>query len=337
MINEVITPQEHAATQRLISNLQKKMLSENPGTMHRDAHPKQHGLVKACFEIEPLLPQELSKGIFVSGKKYEAWIRFSNQNAPPLNDYKRDIRGAAIKLINIPGKKIPMANGNSQCQDFITISTPVFLTNSLQQFSRLVEALVKNKLRIIGYFICNPRVAINLIRSSKKFYSPLEARYWSATPYKLGDHLAVKYSLIPHAKPTHLKPGLKPDFLRDNMVKQLASSDYQFDFCIQLQKNPKTMPIENPSKQWQEAESPFLKVATLTIPKQTFDTPKQNTLGRDMSFNPWHSLPAHAPLGSINRARRTVYETLFQFRQNRNRRLEAAEPKTAHAPSKHLC
>jgi hypothetical protein len=33
-----------------------------------------------------------------------------------------------------------------------------------------------------------------------------------------------------------------------------------------------------------------------------------------MSFNPWHALVPHRPLGSMNRARRAIYEALSAFR-----------------------
>ena len=38
----------------------------------------------------------------------------------------------------------------------------------------------------------------------------------------------------------------------------------------------------------------------------------------NLSFNPWHSLPAHRPLGGINRARKVVYPALSKLRHERN-------------------
>lgn len=90
---------EKEATQKLTELLRKKMVSENPNRMMRDAHPKQHGLVKAEFIVEPDLPAELQVGVFKEPRTYPAWIRFSNQNSPPLPDKDKDIRGMAIKLM----------------------------------------------------------------------------------------------------------------------------------------------------------------------------------------------------------------------------------------------
>jgi len=33
-----------------------------------------------------------------------------------------------------------------------------------------------------------------------------------------------------------------------------------------------------------------------------------------MSFNPWHTLPAHEPIGGIQRIRKAVYTTMGQMR-----------------------
>ena len=169
------------------------------------------------------------------------------------------------------------------------------------------------------YFLFHPRSAINLLKSNKRFYSPLEIRYWSTTPYKLGDNQVVKYSLIPQQlKQTPIPPKPSFDYMREHLVEQLSAQEYAFDFCVQLRTLPDSMPIEDPGKLWKEEISPFVKVATLRIPQQSFDSPEQNIYGRDLSFNPWHSLPDHQPLGGINRARKVIYETLSKFRHEKN-------------------
>jgi hypothetical protein len=34
-----------------------------------------------------------------------------------------------------------------------------------------------------------------------------------------------------------------------------------------------------------------------------------------MTFNPWHALPDHRPLGGFNRARREIYRAMAEFRR----------------------
>ena len=73
------------------------------GSARRDAHPKAHGCVQAEFHIVDTLPPTLSKGMFVPGKTYQAWIRFSNGSGDPTHaDIKRDARGMAIKVLGAP-------------------------------------------------------------------------------------------------------------------------------------------------------------------------------------------------------------------------------------------
>ena len=40
----------------------------------------------------------------------------------------------------------------------------------------------------------------------------------------------------------------------------------------------------------------------------------------EMSFNPWHALAAHQPLGGIMRARKKAYEEARKYRAQRNAR-----------------
>jgi hypothetical protein len=49
-------------------------------------------------------------------------------------------------------------------------------------------------------------------------------------------------------------------------------------------------------------------LATITIPPQDFLSETHRAFGERLAFSPWHSLPEHRPLGSINHARRDVYD-----------------------------
>ena len=92
---------------------------------------------------------------------------------------------------------------------------------------------------------------------------------------------------------------------------------------VQVQANAKKMPIENPTVEW---DSHFVNIASLEIIEQDFDSEEQNKYGKDLSFNPWHGITEHRPLGGIARARKEVYLSLYQFRQNRSEEPEIKEP-----------
>jgi hypothetical protein len=58
--------------------------------------------------------------------------------------------------------------------------------------------------------------------------------------------------------------------------------------------------------------------ATLRIPKQVFDSPEQLAFARVLSYNPWHCVPEHRPLGNQGRARKRMYSELARLRQEMN-------------------
>ena len=149
--------------------------------------------------------------------------------------------------------------------------------------------------------------------------NPLEVQYYSCVPCLLGEGQAVHYSLKPTDPPTSRFPRHpSDDYLRAAMVERLRAGDVHFDFMVQLQTDPYRMPIEDASVVWPERLSPFVTVARLRLPAQEFDSVEQLAFADNLSFNPWHSLAAHRPLGNQNRARRAIYSELSRLRQAMN-------------------
>jgi hypothetical protein len=316
---ETIPPNEVVYTADLAARLKAKIIRDNPtGIMRRDAHPKMHGVVRAEFSVEADLPPELKIGVFSEPKTYQAWIRFSNQDGSINPDKGGDIRGMAIKLLGVAGEKLIESDKNCTTHDFVLISTSRFVTKNVEEFDGLIAALTGSVWAKVVFFLGHLRVGLNLLRSMIKFANPLQIRYFSTTPYKLGD-AAVKYSTIPHlGTPDKIPANPDDDYLRLAMVKQLQTGDAVFDFTVQFQTDAEAMPIEDPGVEWSETLSPFRKVATITIFKQDFDTEAHKIFGEQLSFTPWRALPEHRPLGGINRARKVVYEIISAFRHESN-------------------
>lgn len=319
LAQETIPADESHFTEDLAARLKAKIIKDNPsGIMRRDAHPKMHGAVKAEFIVEPDLPEELRVGVFQEATTYRAWIRFSNQDGTINPDKNGDIRGMAIKLMEVPGEKVLEPEKDAQTHDFILISTNRFVTKDVQEFDELIKALTGSVLAKVWFFLAHWRVAWNLLKSMIKFANPLQIRYFSTTPYLFGE-AAVKYSAIPQVtNPDPIPDYPEDDYLRLAMVRQLQEGDAFFDFAVQLQTDAEAMPIEDPGKEWPETLSPFRKVATIRIMQQEFDTEQQREFGENLSFNPWHALPEHRPLGGINRARKVIYQAISQFRHEYN-------------------
>jgi len=318
---EYPNPQEPAIIQEMVEEMEAQMdRLYKDKEMPRQVHTKMHGCVKAAFTIEPNLPEELKVGVFSEVKTYHAWIRFSNASTIPKPDKKRDIRGMAIKLMGVPGEKLLADELKFTTQDFLLMSSETFFSHNLIEFRQsLKAATAKSKLALLFYFL-NPKhwgLFGRLMKTMIKCENPLQQKYWSTQPFRFGaDDRAVKYFVKPWAGNEITNENFTDDdFLRINMQQTLNSNSVGFDFYVQQQTNADTMPIEDPTVPW---SSPFQKVASIEIVQQTFDSDAQTNFGENLSFNPWHSLPAHKPLGSFNRARKVAYETMSKYRHNWN-------------------
>ena len=76
--------------------------------------------------------------------------------------------------------------------------------------------------------------------------------------------------------------------------------------------------IEDASIEWSASESPFIPVARIVFSAQDFASEEQANTCQHLSFTPWHALPAHRPLGSLNRARKTAYSSISSVRHGLN-------------------
>lgn len=297
--------------------------------MLRQVHTKMHGCVKAVFSIVEDLPQELKIGVFGGEKKnYNAWVRFSNGNTQPQKDKKKDIRGVAIKLLGVPGEKILDDQLLAETQDFLLMSSETFFAKTIKELSRLLNAMTSPNFFKSKLFILNPLLWPIIFRATKSKVAcknPIDIPYWSTQPYQFGTiDRAVKYHLRPSPCNTVVVENTTDDnYLRYNLAQTLHDNEAKFDFFIQFQTDADAMPIEDPTVAW---SSQYIKVATLTIPPQVFDSNAQIEFGDNLSFNPWHSLPEHRPLGAFNRVRKKVYEAMSKFRHEFNH-LPVAEPK----------
>lgn len=321
LAEEHSTPDEHIYIERMITDLRNHLEELYPEgqEMRRHAHPKMHGCVNAEFTILDDIDASLKTGIFKVPKTYDALIRFSNGYAEVRPDAKKDVRGMAIKLFNVAGKKLMNSQESVEVQDFIMIDHEVFMSKTLKEFHKVMHAVAMGKGALI-LFLLNPAhfpFLKRLIKSQKQCRNVLDSGYWSVTPYLFGEGRAVKYHVAP-ANDRTLKGDIVPsdnDYLRTNMVNTLAETDVFFDFFIQVQTDPHLMPVEDPTVKW---NSPFIKVARIKIPRQQFDTDERRKMAENLSFSPWHSLEEHRPLGAFNRARKAIYFVMSEFRHLRN-------------------
>jgi len=287
-------------------------------------HAKLTGLVKAEFCVSENIPGRLAQGVFVPGKTYQAYIRYSNGSAlPGRSDKKPDGRGMAIKLLNVPGAKVLDNAKEASTQDFVMQNHTAFFTSSPSTYLSVMKRINGNIFDKLSLpFVLGFR---GLMLASKfnggKISNPLQIRYNSISPYQLGvgaNKIAVKFCVKPISGETDTIPqNAKDDFLRTAMQNTLNNADVLFKFYIQP-KTSKDMSVEDYTKEWDEQQAPFFEAATIRIPKQNFQTTELDNLGENLSFNPWHTLPEHRPLGCLNRVRKIVYERISRVRREMN-------------------
>ena len=301
------------------------------GTVKRDVHAKLTGLVKAEFSVNEHIPALLAKGIFVPGKTYQAYIRYSNGSALPVrSDKKPDGRGMAIKLLDVPGVKVLDNAKEASTQDFVLQNHAAFFTSSPSTYLAVMKRINGNIFDKLSLpFVLGLR---GLMLAGKfnggKIANPLQIRYNSISPYQLGvdaNKIAVKYCVKPVSGATEtqdrrdaIPKNAADDFLRTAMQDTLNKGDVILKFYVQP-KASRDLSVEDYTVEWDEQLAPFYEVATIRIPKQNFQTTELDELGENLAFNPWHTLPEHRPLGCLNRVRKIVYERISRVRREMNK------------------
>ena len=320
---EEVVAQQLADYSRDVVVARKNFLS---GTTDRDVHGKGIAALKAELIVDLGLPPEFRHGVFAhGGRRFPCWIRLSNGNQHPGKDSKPDVRGFAIKLMGVEGEKLLPEERWATTQDFLLFSGPIFFTATTEQFFDLIKSFNTNLLAILWFGLRNPRVLLATLRLFKRYGNLLEVKYWSTTPYRLGE-IAVKYVIEPRSKERSAVPWRPArNYLRDRAAETLAKTDVLYDFFVQVQKDPYRQPIENALVEWKESQAPLQKVATIRIPRQPVDTPERNQVAENLAMNIFHCLPEHRPLGNVNRSRGLVYRTIADFRRRRNL-VPAVEP-----------
>lgn len=317
-------PNEEEHLNSIISTFEQQMrLLWKPGGFERGGNTKTHGILRGEFIVHDNLPPQFRHGIYAKPHTFPAWVRFSGPGpyvTPDIDDV--GFMSISIKLMGVPGPKL--IDEEKFTLDMFGVSTPTFVTpdtkaNAHLQIWSLKNASIFHFLNFHRPHILDLIMQVLFVKTQS---SPFEAPYFSCVPYLLGEGQAMQYSVWPKTKkrtPIPRLPFRPPDdYLRDAMVAALAEGDVELDIRLQLQTDPHLMPIENNAVLWPERLSPRVSVATLRLPKQTFDSPAQMEFAKKLSYNPWHTIAEHRPLGNQSRARRRMYLELSGLRHTMN-------------------
>jgi catalase len=295
----------------------------------RDAHAKDTGCVQAIFRINESLPPELQQGVFSKARDYNAWIRFSDANSEVRSSRWPDARGMALKLVGVDGSKL-MADNDTQ--DFIMVNHPSFFIDDLQRYLDTLKIFHSGGTveQLWSFTRLNWQERWLAARTNfTSIANPLFSQYWSMTPYRFGLRAGPKTAIKFTAKPRLPKKStfidkwltiLASDFsLKNELAKVLAEREMIFDFLLQRFTNHQATPIESSIQEWAEDVAPPEPVATIIIPQQDLISDERDLFCESLSFNPWHCLAEHKPLGAVNRVRKQIYLAISTQRHDLNK------------------
>ena len=332
---EKVPPNEGELIQTLVSDLSKLVQSNTSQGKYRalrDAHPRGIGCVEARFSVDTRLEKRFQTGVFAKpGQSYDAIIRFSS-SLGPAGDQIPDARGMAIKIFGVPGQKLLDSQKDALTHDFLQIDAPIFPTVDAEDFAGLVKVRLQPA-SLVGFLSKRTFQRLKALKAVNDLTngnphrgrSLADRAYFSQVPYLLQGpevNTPIKFASKP-CQESQQPPSVKLDGssaeLRHELQDRLSQGDLCFDFGIQLYKDNVGFKIEDGTSLWAESISPFIKVAKIIIKKQNFVTDQKLGYCDSLSFQPWHALSQHRPLGGINRVRKAVYEAITTLRHEMNR------------------
>lgn len=338
---ETIAPDEGETIDGLTATMREilDITAADYGHAVRSVHAKSHGILEGELAVLEGLPPELAQGIFADPARYRCIVRISTNPGDILPDSISVPRGLALKVIGVAGKRLP-GSEDETTQDFVMLDAPAFATPDAKGFLQGLRLLAPTTDRAewakkaMSAVLRGAEAVVERVGLSSptlKLFGgaanehPLGETFYTATPFRFGDYVA-KLSLAPADGAAAALAGTtvdiagRPDAVREAVAAVAAAAPLAYELRVQLWRDATTMPIEDGSVVWDEADSPWLPVAILHFPPQdTWSADKRQRVDEGMRFSVWTGIEAHRPLGNINRARRGPYEVSSEFRARVNR------------------
>jgi len=314
-------------------------MADSTGHAMRAVHAKSHGLLRGELRVLDGLPPQLAQGLFAQPRSFQVLLRLSSPPAEELPDNVSTPRGLALKVLGVPGERLPGSEGAST-QDFLMVNGPAFgrpgpkgFLKDLKLLAGTTDKAPAAKQALSTLLRGTEHVIEALGGESGKIKAmgghpqthPLGETYFTQVPVLYGDYMA-KLSMAP------VSPALvaltdaaldmkgKPDAMRDAVNAFFASGQAaEWELRVQLCTDIDRMPLEDASVPWPEEDSPYVAVARLSVAQQpAWNSERERAVDDGMAFSPWHGIAAHRPLGAVMRARKPVYQASADFRARTN-------------------
>lgn len=340
---ERVEPSEATTVQELVKTFvdMARTVADKEGHAFRAVHAKGHGLLRGTLTVLDGLPPAFAQGLFAEPGRYAALMRLSSPPAEQLSDKVSTPRAIALKVLQVPGPRVPEAI-DPATQDFLMVNGPAFSRPDPRGFLKDVKLLAATTEKapqakeVLSAVLRGAEAALEAIGAqSGKLKSlggephahPLGETYFSQTPYRYGDYIA-KFSLAP-VSPSLTELTGAPLATEGDDAQRAAVAGFfaegggapaEWELRVQLCVNLDEMPIEDASMEWPQDMSPYIAVATFSVPEQVTWAGAPTQAEEDaIAFSPWNALAAHRPLGGVNRARQGVMAASREFRSSFNR------------------
>ncbi|MEU3909964.1 peroxidase family protein [Streptomyces sp. NPDC029721] len=274
------------------------------------------GVENARLRFGDDLPPDLRTGFASPGAEYPVTVRLSNANGARRPDDAPDLRGAALRV----------AAGPDETHDLLMTSYPVSHARNAREFVEFAKAMAgadTTPRKAFALFVTLPltvgwstaaRMRHNVRAGTRHTVRSLALEtYWSRGAILWGDAGPVRYQLRPagDAPPAPDPSPGDPDHLHHELAQRLKKADVVFELYVQRYVDASRTSVEDGAAEWKEQDTPPVRVATLTIPRQDIDSAEARAAAarvEQLAFNPWNSTEAFRPLGNLNRARKVAYE-----------------------------
>ena len=337
---EVVPPDEdeiqRGLTEAMLS-IQRKTHADT-GHAHRAVHAKPHGYLRVTFEVLDGLSPHLAQGLYAAPATYDAILRFSTTPGDVLDDAVSTPRGVALKVLDVPGARLPGSEGD-RTQNYVFGNSPTFQVATAAKFLQQLEPMAATTGRAeplkhaISVLSRNAEAALEMVGGKSATLTTLAGQaptellgdsFYSQAALLHGDYYA-KLAMSPVSPELTALSQQKldlsghPDAIRDSVRDYFRSLPGAWELRVQVGTDIDAMPIEDAKTEWPEDRSPYVAVARITArPQDSWSDDLQNLVEEHLAFNPWIGLAAHRPLGSIMRARRPAYAAARAYRADEN-------------------
>jgi hypothetical protein len=287
----------------VVSSLQEsRSVRYGPG---RALHRKPLLATAGTLEVLDGLPDHARHGLFARPGRHRVLVRLSNGSPEIQSNGKPDIRGFALKVLDVTGPAT--MGGTADHQDFLMINQDRLPTPDSREFVDFVEAATGGELAAI-YSLFRAHGVIGGFRRLRALFASLTKRFAgfaaerfnTVAPVACGPY-AVKVRLRPVGNPP---PARHSKDIAGDMRERLAVGAVLYALELQFFVDEATTPIEDLSRPWPDSAAPVVTVARLSLALADAATAEAV---EKMKFDPWGGLADHRPLGEVMRARRQAY------------------------------